>query len=128
MLLPECSRTAEGLGKVFPGDDSKEEKLMSSRSTTITPLLDVSNKGTSEVTFILEPWGDQYVMKPGATFRVSWKGPRGIPYLTLGDGHVTIWGWEGSTITLHENGIELGGGRWERQPMPPLPKRPDASD
>ncbi len=84
----------------------------------------ITNTRSITVLFHLEPWGDEYKMPPGATFDLMAKGPEGASLqIEVADDSITVWGWEGSVAHLFHEGEELGAGLWERQAVPPTPRR-----
>ena len=82
----------------------------------------LTNSKEKDLLLCLEPWGDQYVMPPGASFRVLIRGPRdGDLEVDYAENQITIYGWSGSVISVLHNGAELGAGLWKRQPAPQTP-------
>lgn len=82
----------------------------------------IQNSRGVPVKFHLEPWGDQYEMAPNIVFEVVAKAAnQGALEIVLGDEHLTVWGWTGSVISVFKEGVELGAGKWKRQPVPPYP-------
>jgi hypothetical protein len=74
------------------------------------------------VTFFLEPWGEQYLMAPEATFEIVARGPEGdCLEVEFADDHIILYGWPGSVVTLFHAGTELGAGSSERTPIPFTP-------
>lgn len=70
--------------------------------------LRVTNRRETELTFYLEPWGEQFIMAPGATFHVVAKGPDGDSLeVEYGDNYVSLYGWIGSVVSVFKDGIEL---------------------
>ena len=63
--------------------------------------LRITNSQGQDLTVHLEPWGEQYTMAAGATFKVEAKGPEGDSLeLEYGDGRITVYGWSGSTVAI----------------------------
>ena len=71
--------------------------------------LRLTNSRPAPVYFSLEPWGEEYLMAPRATFEVVARGPEGGTLeVESASERVTVWGWAGSTVTLARDGIPLG--------------------
>jgi hypothetical protein len=95
------------------------------RTTSMTRLR-LTNSHPDPVHFSLEPWGEEYLMAPGATFEIVARGPEGGTLeVESASERVTVWGWAGSTVTLARDGISLGpdvrtpvpiGSGWSEQP------------
>jgi hypothetical protein len=63
--------------------------------------LRITNSQAQDLIVHLEPWGEQYRMAAGATFKVDAKGPDGDNLeLEYGDGRITVYGWSGSTVAI----------------------------
>ena len=87
-----------------------------------TTSLRVCNARSIALTFILEPWGEQYTLAPEATFEIVARGPEGDSLeVEFADEHVILYGWPGSVVTLFHEGTELGAGASERTPLPVTP-------
>lgn len=85
------------------------------------PTLRVRNSRKHIVSFVLEPWGEIYPMRPDAVYEVWAEGPPGDTLeVETGDDHITVYGWPGSTLWVRdENGNELGGNVGSpRSPVP----------
>jgi hypothetical protein len=69
----------------------------------------LSNTRKHRINVYLEPWGEVYPLEPNKQLRVDAVGPIGVApnnMLEIGfsDDSVTVWGWSGSGVTLHEEG------------------------
>ncbi len=85
----------------------------------IVSRLNLVNPSDSEITFVLEPWGESYSMPAGAVFRVVAEGPDGEdPEVAFQDGSIVVWAWPGSTVRLFQGDFEFGGTPRGRRPMP----------
>jgi hypothetical protein len=92
-----------------------------SQPSTAVVSLTVRNVRAVEITFHLEPWGEEYLMPPGAAFQIVARGPEGGSLeVEMGDEDIIAYGWSGSVVSLFQDGDELGGG-WERPPVPATP-------
>ncbi len=79
--------------------------------------LRLTNSHLDRVRFLLEPWGEEYLMAPGATFEIVARGPEGGTLeVESASERVTVWGWASSTVTLLHDGKVLGPGA--RTPVP----------
>jgi hypothetical protein len=64
------------------------------------------------ITFILEPWGEEYTMEPHVNWTLVLRstvppvGSNGIE-VTYDIDCITVYGWEGCTVTLFQNGEEM---------------------
>jgi hypothetical protein len=85
-----------------------------------TVTLQLSNARAIPLTVVLEPWGDEYPLAPGATFDIHAHGPAGgTLQVESGNTYIAVYAWPGSVVSLFHNGINIGGP--ERQPVPPIP-------
>ncbi len=72
--------------------------------------LHIRNHRSITLTFTLEPWGDEYLMVPGAVFEVQATGPaEGILEVEATEEGFTIYGWTGSIVEVFHEGKALGG-------------------
>ena len=86
--------------------------------------LRVYNARSVPLTLYLEPWGEQYIMAPEATFTAVAKGPEGDALeVEWADDHIVLYGWPGSVVTLFHEGKEVGSGTSERAPVPSTSRR-----
>lgn len=93
-----------------------------------TEQLRLQNSGSVDVTFYLEPWGEQFTMSRGTTFEIVACGPEGdCLEIVVGDNRITVYGWSGSIISVYHDGNLLGG---SSVPAPSTPTRTtvDGSD
>lgn len=65
------------------------------------------NSQDTPITFILEPWGEVYIMKPRARFRLHLQSsvpPSPIKAVDVkyDVGSLTVYGWEGCIASLFE--------------------------
>ncbi len=67
---------------------------------------EVKNTTTTNVTFILEPWGNEYELRPNSVIRVGFKSARfsDMP-ITHEEGRIIVEGWE----DVESTGIWLDG-------------------
>lgn len=83
----------------------------------------VRNTRAGELAFYLEPWGEHYVLASGAALEIVAEGPGGDSLeVELADDHITVYGWSGSTVTLYQEGKELGAGDEVRSRVPSIPQ------
>jgi hypothetical protein len=96
---------------------------MGASGGTVTNLR-VRNGRTAPMTLCLEPWGEIYTVGPGAAVEVVAHGPEGDRLeVEHGADQVTIYGWPGSTVSLFQDGVELGAGSGERGAVPGVPAK-----
>jgi hypothetical protein len=67
----------------------------------------VHNSRTLPLNLFLEPWGEVHQLGPDKKIRIEAKGPDGragenMLEIQSGENGLTVWGWEGSGVTLHE--------------------------
>lgn len=85
--------------------------------------LRIRNSHARELTFYLEPWGEEYKVPSDSTLELMVRGPQGnFLEVEFADGHVKVYGWPGSKVTLFNQGTALGVGSWDRTPVPPTPQ------
>ena len=87
-----------------------------------THWLRLTNNSPSDVVFRIEPWASEATMPVGATIVVAIMGPAegDILEVELRDRDITVYGWAGSTITVHHDGKLVMG--WDL-PVPETPPR-----
>ena len=69
--------------------------------------LRITNSITEEITLHLEPWGEQYVMKPGSLLMVTATGPdNDILEVEYGDRRIAVYGWSGSNVSISSSESE----------------------
>jgi len=78
------------------------------------------------MTFILEPWGELYPMEPNTKFTLVFRStvqPRALNAIEVDYSaeSITVYGWEGCTVSLFHNGEELGAGATPRTQVPKIP-------
>jgi hypothetical protein len=80
------------------------------------------NARLGPVEYVLEPWGEVYELRPGATLRLVADGLNG-EYLEIvfGEARVTTWSDTGSTVAHFEGDRELGPGLALRPRVPRYP-------
>jgi hypothetical protein len=77
--------------------------------TALARLL-LRNNSASAVRLHLEPWGEQYHFEPGATVDVVARGPEGgVLEIESSDRAITVYGWPGSEVEFHKDGVRLTG-------------------
>jgi hypothetical protein len=69
----------------------------------------LSNTRKHRINVYLEPQGEVHPLEPSKKLRVDAAGPIGVApnnMLEIGfsDDSITVWGWSGSGVTLHEDG------------------------
>ena len=83
--------------------------------------LEIKNSRDIEMRFDLEPWGEQYKMQPGESFRVVASAPTsGELVIDVEEKVITVFGWSGSIVQLFQDGTEIGG---SPQSVPPTPRK-----
>jgi hypothetical protein len=61
----------------------------------------VTNSGAAPVRLVLEPWGDETLVPPATTVRISFEGPQGgLLEIAVKPGQITVFGWEGSVLGM----------------------------
>ena len=59
----------------------------------------VTNSRAGPIRLVLEPWGDEILVSPGATAKVRFSGPPGGELeVEATDGEIRLYGWEGSIL------------------------------
>lgn len=72
--------------------------------------LRITNSITEEITLHLEPWGEQYTMKPGTLLMVTATGPdNDVLEVEYGDRRIAVYGWPGSNVSISSNEPEDEG-------------------
>ena len=87
--------------------------MMPSSQIEAAPIVPVTfkNDRTTPLTFVLEPWGEEYTMPPQSEVRVEFSGPEAHwPLIEWGEDIITVYGWSGSTARVFMDGQELGAG------------------
>src|SRR5207253_7083465 len=81
--------------------------------------LRVTNSFSIGLKFYLEPWGDESIMPPGATYVVEAEGPEGDNLeVDFRDDGISVWAWPGSVASvIHDGSALIEGG-------PPVPEVP----
>ena len=103
------------------GHEKAEMDCDSTAAETVVSLR-LRNERAVAATLHLEPWGEEYTMPPGATFQVVGRGPKGDSLeLEIGDEHLVVYGWSGSVVEVHHDGVELGETRSAHSPVPATP-------
>jgi hypothetical protein len=88
-------------------------------SKTVEVRLLVVNTKSVTVTFVLEPWGETYELRPEEQVSLVYRGPEGgYPEVAVGDDVIETWGWVGSTVRLFKDDEELGGANCNRPHVP----------
>jgi len=81
----------------------------------------LTNARSTPITFVLEPWGDEYPLAAGASVDVVAVGPAtGSLEVTYTQDRVVAYGWPGSVLRVFQNGLELDNGI-SRPVVPPIP-------
>jgi len=67
----------------------------------------LSNTRKHRINVYLEPWGEVYLLEPNKKLRVDAVGPIGVSPNNLleiesRDDGITVWGWGGSGVTVHD--------------------------
>jgi len=65
------------------------------------------NSRKSPLNLYLEPWGEIHKLNPGKMIRIDVAGPAGTApdnmlEVESKEDSLTVWGWGGSGVTLHE--------------------------
>ena len=78
------------------------------------------NRANNSCTFSLEPWGDSYEMKSGASYELLAHGPSDSGNLEIrhSERAITVYAWSGAVLSLFEGNLELGEGKRAREPCP----------
>lgn len=87
--------------------------------SSVVVSLRIRNSRVISLAFYLEPWGEEYLIPPDATFEVIARGPQGdCLEVEYADDHITVYGWSGSVVSLFHKGVELGPGNGPPTPVP----------
>jgi hypothetical protein len=82
--------------------------------------LQVSNARPIPLTYVLEPWGEIYVLRPGSIFTLVSQGPDGdYTELCLDDDSIESWSATGSTVRLFDADQEVGATTPHSRPRVP---------
>jgi hypothetical protein len=74
---------------------------MKKTSGEISYQLRIRNDSPTEIDFDLEPYGMQYIMKPGAIFTVLARGPKEDCLEVVYEGNrIAVYGWTGSIVSV----------------------------
>jgi hypothetical protein len=61
----------------------------------------IRNNSKTDLELHLEPWGEQYSMPIGATFKVEADGPEDdVLEIEYVEGRIIVYGWSGSVVTV----------------------------
>jgi hypothetical protein len=71
-------------------------------------VLALTNGGPTELTVMIEPWGEVHEVRPGEAIEVRVEGP-GSNHLEVhySRDEVAFFGWEGSVVSVWRAGREL---------------------
>ena len=89
--------------------------------STYNASLIVTNSRETEVFFFVEPWGNRHQMAPHANFIVKASSSvDGMLQIEYTEDTITVYGWEGSIVTLfdQESGVVLDD--YSEHPVPPI--------
>ena len=82
-----------------------------------------TNDRETSTSLILEPWGEIYPIEPHMRLTIYFRSP--IPpsssqavEVEYGADQITVYAWEGCTVALFQNGVELGLGAFPRPRVP----------
>lgn len=96
--------------------------MQTERMPLSTVKTSIRNRRKRAVKLRLEPWGEEYVVAPGATVQVVARGPSGDTLdVQWEKDSVTVFGWPGSVVHLLRRGVELLASPSERRTAPFLP-------
>ena len=80
----------------------------------------IANLRNKEITFYLEPWGEQISMSTRATFQIVAEAKQqGEVEIQYAEDGIVVWGWAGSVLNVFCNGEALSINHPE---VPPVPK------
>lgn len=83
--------------------------------------LRIQNSEPHSLALYLEPWGEELLIEPNATYELAARGPEGdCLHVDLAPGQVTIYGWSGSVISVYHKGEILLNCE---TPAPAIPER-----
>ncbi len=91
-------------------------------STTFTQVLDLQNSTAKPKELWIEPWGDKIVLPVKQKIRVVAEGPVGNLDIDFTEETVTVYGWPGSTLSIHDGHQSL----WSCSVAAPLQMPPAA--
>ena len=81
---------------------------MKDDGSVYTAYLRVQNSSRNSRKLWIEPWGDEILMQPGATFDIVAKGPEGdCLEVANGDSDIVVYGWPKSTLVVLQAGARL---------------------
>ena len=81
-------------------------------SEEVQQTLRIRNAGSADLDLHLEPWGDRFVLAPGASVDLVATGSKdGHFEIESGDSRVVVYGWVGSVVTVVQRGQEVGSGQ-----------------
>ena|ERR1044071_10460945 len=82
-------------------------------------IVSISNSSDKEITFHLEPWGEQRTMPPGGRFQVVLEANEpGEVEVEYEQDNILVWGWSGSVATVYPDGQAPSD---TRPGVPPVP-------
>lgn len=85
-------------------------------------FLRIQNSYSRPVTIHLEPWGEELMISPNATYEFAARGPdRDFLQIDFAPSRITIYGWSGSVISVYYQGKLL---RTCEVAVPAVPERP----
>ena len=84
-----------------------------------TQTISVRNSDRSAKTLCIEPWADEFPMRPGDEWQIVFDGPEmGHPAVDSGTHRITVYGWSGATAAVYYEGEEVAA---LSNPVPPIP-------
>lgn len=93
-----------------------EEKLVGE----YTSRSRLTNQQPRDVSFVVEPWGDEFSLPSGSTVDVVAHGPDdGVLEWEIGEDVIVVYGWVGSTIQVYLDGKPIEA---YSHPVPPIPQ------
>jgi hypothetical protein len=61
----------------------------------------IANPTAHDLTLVVEPCGDTYILAPGAAFDIRAEGPASDTLeVRFGEDSVVVWGWSGSVLDV----------------------------
>src|SRR5437588_8229451 len=95
-----------------------EEKPVDEQIVTLR----VRNSRSHGVTFVLEPWAEEFPMPAGAIFEVVARGPAGDTLeAEFEEERIVVYAWPGSLAQVFHHGVEITRSDPPMSRVPPVP-------
>jgi hypothetical protein len=81
----------------------------------------LTNQKNTVTTFVLEPWGDFWLMAAGSTyeihFEINGNTPADFPEIVMSNDAITVYSGVGSHVLVFENGREINSSSFDEAPL-----------